>query len=261
MQAAGLLQSAGLLRWLVTPTLFLLGLFELLGLRSPAFRPLVTPSSPSAPPRISQSTLASSWSTASPTASASSTGSTTQSLSQPPMPSLPPPSQLYRCALPLPGERGAVCGGVNATALEAYLDSFFSFPDGQAYALATPAFETGFPHSTSGVAAGSKPPCYALGVKHTITLRTANADAACPPPSAGGCRGGDYLEALLQSPRLRYRPRTTDFGNGTYTLDILLPDDELLAEEQVTLSVHHLFRAHAGLAYYPDWGRGIVDAQ
>ena len=69
------------------------------------------------------------------------------------------------------------------------------------------------------------------------------------------CAGGDYLEALLEGPSVKARPFTQDHGDGTYSVTILLPDDDLLVGP-ARLSVGHLFTGLAGLAWNPFWEAG-----
>ena len=89
--------------------------------------------------------------------------------------------------------------------------------------------------------------CLSLGTRHTLVITAVNASGA---PL---CTGGSFLEAHLHSPRLRYRPRVKDLGNGTYLLEALLPDDPLLYREPVTLKVVQLYTAFGGFTLNGDW--------
>lgn len=89
--------------------------------------------------------------------------------------------------------------------------------------------------------------CLSLGTRHTLVITAVNASGA---PL---CTGGSFLEAHLHSPRLRYRPRVKDLGNGTYLLEALLPDDPLLYKEAVTLKVVQLYTAFGGFTLNGDW--------
>jgi len=94
-----------------------------------------------------------------------------------------------------------------------------------------------------------KPLCLALGMPYTLKIQARN--------KAGElvCVGGDYLEAQLMGPRVKARPFTQDHGDGTYSVTVLLPDDELLVGP-AELSVGHLFTGLAGLAWNHHWEVG-----
>ena len=83
--------------------------------------------------------------------------------------------------------------------------------------------------------------CLALGHRHTVVIHARDRTGA-PVHSHGS-----YLEAYLEGPLLRYRPRVLDHGNGTYTMEALLPSDPYLLGSLVTLRVLHLYSAWAGL--------------
>ena len=119
-------------------------------------------------------------------------------------------------------------------------------------------FTATWPHgvgpAAAAAAAQSEAPaeaaiCLPLGVPHTLRLQARDKDGQ------EVCAGGDYLEARVEGPSVRARPMTKDFGDGTYSLTIHLPDDDLLVGP-ATLSVGHLFTGLAGLAWNHHWEVG-----
>ena len=77
------------------------------------------------------------------------------------------------------------------------------------------------PGAAAPLPSGARP--LALGARHVLLVTALTATGA-----RVRC-GGDYLEAQLQGEHVRYRPRTEDRLDGTYTLSIDLPNDPLLA--------------------------------
>jgi hypothetical protein len=169
---------------------------------------------------------------------------------------------LYRCA------PGAACADADALVNAAYalLDDVDGGGGGnatracRARVSAPAAWSVRWPGEAeraagaAPAAAGAPPRCVELGYPFSVALRARDAGGA------GLCAGGDYVEAALAGARVRARPRTTDYGNGSYALEIFLPDDELLVGE-AELSARVLFRALGGLARASDYAaRFGVDA-
>ena len=185
-----------------------------------------------------------------------------------PLPLPPPPrtthplSTLYSC----PPHTGARCSGTsNSDLVDAAYEHIarqvanqsawgggacqWRAPSPAHFTVAWPAGVSAEAVAAAQAPGGGAALCLPLGVPHALTLQAR--DAQGQPV----CAGGDYLEAQLEGAGVRARPWTRDNGDGTYTLTLLLPDDELLVGS-ASLSVGHLFSGLAGLAWNPFWEAG-----
>jgi hypothetical protein len=104
-------------------------------------------------------------------------------------------------------------------------------------------------------------PCYeqrtnntkVIGLPETLTLPTnvvhrfwlqSHTSAGAPR-----CAGGDYYELDLSSPLWKSRPRIHDLLNGTYAVDLSVPD---AYAGPFTFSAHLLFDSYHGLDFHPE---------
>lgn len=114
--------------------------------------------------------------------------------------------------------------------------------------------EVVWPSTMTPAPEGAPPACLALGRVHAITLRVRNESGHVVPTL-----GGEYFEVRFEGPAVRARPRSTDWGNGTHTIEVLLPDDPLLAGSTVEFSLVLLFRRWGGLGNSPWWFYDTLD--
>ena len=156
-------------------------------------------------------------------------------------------STLYSCGV----AGGRACGGLNTSRqlVEAVYETFEAAaerPECETLITSPEHWTVEWPARL--LAGDDGDVCVALGTPHNILLHARNATGAAL------CRGGDYVEALLEGSGVRSRLRTTDWGNGTYVLELLLPDDELLLGP-ASVSARVAFRAFGGLARHLDYER------
>ena len=91
------------------------------------------------------------------------------------------------------------------------------------------------------------PRCLLMGARHTVSIALNDADGV------PRCAGGAYVEAHLNGANMCARPRVVDWGNGSLTMEIFVPDAPGLAGERVFLWARLLFHSFAGLTLGGDW--------
>jgi hypothetical protein len=173
--------------------------------------------------------------------------------------SFPASAYLYSCPAPSSSSRELLCGGLSNAEALAFIERTTGAdglpvpgrPECGTGPVSSSRSLVHWPHAAPGSAPvpaeqglgpGSEPapPCYALGLRHVITLQAADASGSLK------CSGGDYFEAQLAGEALRYRPRTVDWGNGSYSFEFELPAEAAL-EGPVQFSLSASFAAFDGL--------------
>ena len=98
----------------------------------------------------------------------------------------------------------------------------------------------------AAVAVRDRAVCVPLGTPVTLTLTARD--------KRGGrmCDGGDYFEVELTGESFKARPRTVDEGDGTYSVELVVPNEARFAGPYVT-SITLLFTRYAGLTMSRSW--------
>jgi hypothetical protein len=129
--------------------------------------------------------------------------------------------------------------------------TLFEWP---AYGWAPPPPPPPPPAPAAEGAAGAPPPlppsppgCLVLGHRHVLRIVTRNASGARL------CAGGAYIEGAVEGEGVRVRARVRDEGDGTYAMEVLLPDDPLLAGGEVRLRARSMFQHFGGLTLNEWW--------